>query len=118
MKKLYLFLASRSKKGIKLITTLKGDSVVSSKVNDISELQLPQVWQREIAKIANDNKMHYELRLESATDYNELRQRLKNRGYRDLPQGPNQMLHLDGRAPVANTSSCKVKRTMTRKTKK
>ena len=118
MKKLYLFLASRSKKGIKLITTLKGNSVVSSNVTDINELQLPQVWQKEIAKITNDNKMHYELRLESATDYNELRQRLKDKGFRDLPQGPNQMLHLEGKTPLANTSSCHVKKTMTRKIRK
>ena len=116
MKKLYLFLASRSKRGIKLITTLKGNDIVSSKVTDLNELGLPQIWQREIAKIINENKMLYEPRIESASSYNELRARLKARGFQNLPMGPNQMVHLgSGKAPVANTSSYRVQRSMTRR---
>lgn len=118
MKKLYLYLASRSKKGIKLITTLKGEGVVSSKVTDLSSLELPAIWQKKITQIINENKMLYEPYLESAVDYNDLRSRLKERGYSDLPLGPNNMVHIDGKAPKANTSSCKVRRTMTRKIKK
>ena len=63
--------------------------------------------------------MLYEPRMETAKDYNELRERLKNRGYTNLPMGATPSLDLKAykQAPVADTSSCKVKRTMLRKKK-
>jgi hypothetical protein len=119
MKKLFVYLASRSKAGIKLITTLKGDQAVNSTLDDLSKLKLPPVWERQIKKIIHDNRFLYEARIESASDYNELRERLKNRGFKDLPMGANTLLRLGdtGKAPQADTSSCNVKRTMIRKRK-
>lgn len=110
-------MASRSKKGIKLITTLRGEEIVSSKVTDVSQLNLPMVWQKQIASIIYNNRMLYEPHIESATNYNELRERLKNRGFENLPMGPNNMLQIQENPPIANTSSCKTQRTMIRKKK-
>jgi hypothetical protein len=62
--------------------------------------------------------MLYEPWLESANDYNELRDRLKNRGFKDLPMGPNPLLNMTNqKVPKADTSSCEIKRTMLRKKK-
>lgn len=119
MQKLYLYLASRSKRGIKLITVLKGDSRVTSRLTDLSELKLPQVWQNQINRLILDHKMLYEPWIESAKNYNELRERLQTRGYSEIPSGAIPLLNLGGyeKAPKADTSNCEVKTTMLRKKK-
>ena len=117
MKRLYLYLASRSKQGIKLITVLQGESIVTSRVKDISNLSLPQVWERKIYQIIQDNKMLYEPWIESAKDFEELRGRLEGRGYKNVPMGTNPMLRLEAysKAPMVDTSSCDIQKTMLRK---
>ena len=119
MQRLYLYLASRNKKGIKLITVLQSREIVNAPVKDLSELQLTKTWESQIAQIIHDNRMLYEPRMETAKDYNELRERLKHRGYTNVPMGVVPALHLQAYkiAPTANTSSCKVRKVMLRKKK-
>lgn len=61
--------------------------------------------------------MLYEPKMETAKNYEELRTRLKSRGYKNTPVGASPSLDLKGykQAPIADTSSCKVKQTMLRK---
>jgi hypothetical protein len=63
--------------------------------------------------------MLYYPRIESAVNYEALRQTLKARGFKNIPMGVAPLLHLPAyaKAPVANTSSCKVQQTMLRKRK-
>jgi hypothetical protein len=119
MHRIYLYLASRSKSGIKVITVLKGDKAVNSALTDLRRLNLPAVWEREIQRIITDHRMLYEPRVETAENYATLRQRLKERGFTNLPVGEISMLHLGdyAKAPKANTSSCTVRKTMIRKRK-
>ncbi len=119
MRRLYLYLASRSKDGIKMITVLQGEEPVNSDVSDLEELHLPATWQHQIQRIVHDNRMLFHPRVESATNYEELKKTLKGRGFKNLPLGVCPMLHLSAyiKAPVANTSSCKVQKTMLRKMK-
>jgi len=83
------------------------------------ELELPPIWLHHIQQICHDNRMLYHPRIESSTNYEALRTSLKARGYKNIPMGASPLLHLSGyvKAPVANTSSCKVQRTMMRKRK-
>ena len=117
MQKLYLYLASRSKQGIKLITTLTGESMVTSRVTDLTRLGLPTTWQIKIAQIIDDNKMMYEPWIESASSFNELKDRLKARGYTNIGSGASPMIQINSseKIPKANTSSCQVVKTMTRR---
>jgi hypothetical protein len=114
MKRLYLYLASRSKKGIKLVTVLQSESVTTSKLTDLSSLDLPPIWERQISQIIHENRMLYEPWVETAKDFNELVSRLKERGYSDMSVGVNPLLEFKAYsvAPVADTSSCKVTKTM------
>lgn len=77
------------------------------------------MWERQIARLIRDNRMLYVPRIESAKDFQELRNRLAHRGFTNLPMGATPLLHLQayGKAPVADTSSCKVHQTMIRKKK-
>lgn len=55
--------------------------------------------------------------METASDYNVLRERLKERGYTNIPLGVTPLLQFSnyGTTPVANTSSVEVVTTMLRK---
>ena len=52
--------------------------------------------------------------METAKNFNQLRERLKVRGYSNVPMGATPLLDFKAyvRAPVADTSSIKVHRTM------
>lgn len=119
MRRLYLYLASRSKKGMKLITVLQGEQAVNSNLTDLTDLNLPPIWQKNIAQIIHENRMLYEARIESADSFMDLAKRLRNRGYKDIPLGAIPILHMQAykKAPVADTSKCKIKKTMIRKQK-
>lgn len=119
MQRLYLYLASRNKQGIKLITVLQGAETVNSDVEDLSQYHLPPVWERQIGRLIHEHRMLYVPRIESARDFRELVERLKNRGFSNLPMGATPILHMQAyaKAPVADTSSCKVHQTMVRKRK-
>ena len=80
-------------------------------------LKLPLTWQNQIQKIIYDNRMLYEPWLESAGSYEELKERLKERGFKDLPIGAVPMINISKyhQIPKADTSSCEVRKTMLRK---
>lgn len=102
---------------MKLITVLKGESRVTSKITDLKNLNLPQVWEKRIEKIIYDHRMLYEPWIESAENFEEIRSRMIGRGYSNVPMGAGVLLDLAAyaKAPTADTSSCRVTRTMIRK---
>ena len=81
---------------------------------------MPPIWQAEIQKMINDNHMLYTPWIESAPNYNTLRNRLKDKGFSKLPMGASQMINLlqFGKIPNANISSVDIKRTMIQKRKR
>lgn len=119
MRKLFLYLASRSKQGIKLVTVLKTEAPTNAPLKDLKSLNLTPTWEFQIQKLIEDHKMLYEPIIESANSYAELRQGLKDRGFTNLPTSAYPLLNFSSydNAPVANNSSCTVKKTMTRKIK-
>jgi len=119
MFRLYIYLASRSKRGIKLLTVVQSEKQVNAPIYTLSDLKLPQVWEIKLATLINENISLYEPRMETASDYNVLRDRLKERGFTNIPSGAIPLLQFGnfGTLPVANTSSVEVVTTMLRKQK-
>lgn len=101
------------------MTVVQSDKKVNSEIYSLESLKLPQVWEFRLANLINENISLYEPRMETASDYNELRNRLKDRGFTNLPAGTVPLLQSGnfGTLPVANTSSAKVVTTMLRKKK-
>lgn len=105
---------------MKLIATLqtkKQTATPPTKIENISILELPQLWERKIQQIIYENRALWEPWAESANNFEEIKKRLKDKGYTQLPIGHNPMLNLDARKdhPIANTNSFKAIRTMIRK---
>lgn len=82
--KLYLYLARRDKKGIKVLTTLIG-LPKTARVDDVKMLGLDRENTEKISAKAHENRMLWELWVEPATSYIELQERLRKRGYQNLP---------------------------------
>lgn len=110
-------MASRDKNDMKLVTVLQTERDVNSGLTDLKELNLPPAWEQEIRKIIYDNRMRYEPKMQTATSYHDLREKLKSQGHTGVPNSATPLLNFSAyqAAPVANTTSCNVKRTMLRK---
>jgi hypothetical protein len=82
-------------------------------------MELPRNWETKILALFNEHTMLYEPRMETAKNYNELRERLKARGFKNLPSGAIPLLQFGnyGTVPTANISSVDVVKTMLRKKK-
>ena len=102
-----------------MITVLPTDNqmLVSSKIDNLASLGLPITYQKKIEKIIYDHRMTHELRGETCSSYEILRQRLKARGFTDVAMGVSHMLQMDayGNGPTANTKSMKAKPIMIQK---
>lgn len=78
-------MANRNKRGIKVITTILSESIVTSKISDIKDLNLPVFAEKKINQIIQENKILYDLWIETCNNFDELKTRLRGRGYTDLP---------------------------------
>lgn len=83
--KLYLYLAKRDKKNVKVIMTLQGLKILPSRVEDINKLRLPSDIIPELQTILENHKMEWELWIEPAVNFGDLRNKLEKRGYHNLP---------------------------------
>lgn len=85
---MYVYLARRDRKGVKILASFDHSSTVHpTKVDlkDISGLGMDPGVNSVVAKEAFDNRMHYELYLETADSFEGLRSSLAGRGYSRIP---------------------------------
>jgi len=83
---LYIYLARRDKKGIKVVSAFDFDGkVYPTRVENLTKLGLSPQVSSKVAKEAYENRMEYELFIESAESFDELRISLGKRGYSQLP---------------------------------
>lgn len=91
----YLYLARRDKSNIKILTILQGSEHPATRVPDIKQLNLATEIEQKIIIQIKENKMLWELWLESAKDYVDLKSKLARRGYSGLPLTSNALFGLD-----------------------
>jgi hypothetical protein len=82
--KTYIYLARRDKKGILLLGTTANCNVLPVKITDIKQLGIPHNLIEEFQRLVYDNRMLYELWIESAKDYQNLKDNLRKRGFSNL----------------------------------
>lgn len=83
---LYIYLARRDKKGIKVVSGFNFEGkAYAMRVEDISRLGLSPQVSALVSKEAYENRMEYELFIESAESFDDLKRSLQNRGYSNLP---------------------------------
>ncbi len=128
-KKLYLYLARRDKKGMRLLSTFNENvDMPPTRVSDIKQLSLPETMEKEISRTVYENRMLWELWIQSAESFQGLKQLLKKRGYKKLPMVSAPMhthklpklIYSDSPKPVTlrpTVKDFKIYKTMVRKKK-
>lgn len=84
MKRLYIYLGKRDKMGIKMVSLVQGPKM-TARITDVKQLNLDPKWEQRLSRIMYDNRMDYELFVEHADDYHELRDKLKQKGFGNIP---------------------------------
>lgn len=83
--RLYLYLARRDKKGMKVLATFKGPLYPATRVTDIESLNMPKDLERKVARMIHEERMLWEPWIEGVESYNDLRDSLRGRGYSNIP---------------------------------
>ena len=81
---IFLYLARRDKKGMKLVATFEGTSP-TMRLENLTPLNLPNVWKIELEQLIRKDRLHYELWIESAANVQDLQKKMQARGYKHLP---------------------------------
>jgi len=110
----YLYLAKRDKKGIKIVSVFQGDRTNFKKINDTGQLGLPKNIEDRINQVKHNERMDWELCIESATNFKDLLHILRNRGYRNLPTSPHPIFY-EFDFYSANISNIEIKNSMLRR---
>ena len=115
--RIYMYLARRDKKGIKVLTVFEGKQITASRVSSIKNLGIPDDLLNSIEDIIFNNRMYWETWIECAENYQELRTNLKLRGYTNIPinNSPAVTDIAYHNLPNIETSSFKLKKTMIKK---
>ncbi len=121
-KKLYLYLARRDKKGLKILNTfLHDEDCPPLRVTDVKTLSLPKNMEAEIASATHEHRMLWEVWIETAADYAALKASLQSRGYTQLPTSSLPMfsgrLVAGSQPPQAKTAKVGDRKTMLRRFK-
>jgi hypothetical protein len=81
----YIYLAKRDKKGIKILTTFMSQNHIPERIKDLSIIPLdPTVYQK-VSQMIYDERLNWEPWIESAATYDDLKAKLKKRGYTGIP---------------------------------
>lgn len=62
---------------------------MTARITDVKQLNLDPKWDQRLSRIMYENRMDYELFVEHADDYQELRDKLKKKGYGNIPASCN-----------------------------
>jgi hypothetical protein len=102
--KIWLYLARRDKTGMEILTVLKGRRQLAVRVKDLLVLNLPPSWYVEIQRKVEEKKMLWEPFVESAADFDTLRENLKKRGYTNLPVNGQPLFRWNVKPPEVNVN--------------
>jgi hypothetical protein len=92
-KMIYLYLARRDKKEVKILATFNGDKIHRTLIQDVTDLNLPDVYAGDIKQVFEEHKMLWEVWIESADSFQNLTNVLVKRGYQKMPR-PSPMLKI------------------------
>jgi len=112
----WLYLARRDKRAVRILAKAQGKNVMANRVENIDQLTLPTDWSNKIKQTTFDNRMLWELWIESFDSYEQLKAALTNRGYSNIPMSPQPELRVSRMEfPVLNMATIPSGKTMLKK---
>lgn len=114
---IWFYLLKRDKTGVRFITQFYGNKIPATRLKNLSDLSLPLQDQKAFEKIIYESRLNWEAWIETVEFFEDFRNRLKIRGYKNVPisynfeyQGINYL-----KTPIINTNNIKLLKTMLRK---
>lgn len=102
---LYVYLLKRDKKGVRIISRVKGKPLIPTRITDIGELNLPSHLTEGLRFIISESKLMWEPWAETTDNFENLRASIKKRGYINIPASSQPEFRYSGaELPVANVS--------------
>lgn len=89
--KMYLYLARRDKTDVKVLMTLWGE-MKSGRIDNLSSLRLPNDIQEHVNYLAHENRMFWEVWIDPAGSYHQLKEILYKRGFKNVPVSSNSII--------------------------
>ena len=86
----YLYLGRRDKKGVKVLTVFGSQNSPRIRVEDIKSLHLYPSLETSLEKTIYEHRFLWEVWIEGANNFEELKEKLKQRGYRNIPMHAEQ----------------------------
>lgn len=108
---LYLYLTKRDKKGIRILSKFLAAEHIPERVTDMSQLPISISVLKSLEQIIYDSRMLWEPWIESAATYDQLKTKLKKRGYTNIPMSAQPELF----APTQTINKESNKKTMIQK---
>jgi hypothetical protein len=91
--KAYIYLAKRNKKGTRLLARLQVPNPLATRVDDVKNLNLHPELEKKIDNEVKENKIYWELWIETAESYQKLKETLVKRGYSNIALHPVPMFN-------------------------
>lgn len=112
----WLYLARRDKKAVRILAKAQGKNVMANRLENIDHLNLPADWSAKIKQTVFDNRMLWELWIESFDNYEQLKAALLGRGFSNIPMSPQPEMRISMKeVPNLNLSRIPVAKTMIKK---
>lgn len=112
----WLYLARRDKKAVRVLAKAQGKNVMANRLENIDHLNLPADWSTKIKQTVHDNRMLWELWIESFDDYEQLKAALLGRGFSNIPMSPQPEMRISMKeVPNLNLSRIATAKTMIKK---
>ena len=92
LKILWLYLAKRDKKGVKILSKFYARDMGPLPLEDLKLLNLPSSWYGKVKTYIDENMLYWQPWLQTATSFEELKYSLKIRGYSELPANGRPMV--------------------------
>lgn len=113
---LYVYLARRDKTGVRLLVILEGRPILPARLENIETLNLSISLTNQLVQTIYDSRMLWEPWIESSGSFDEFRDKLKVRGFTNVPLNPQPEIFVTpSENRSANLSSFPKKETMIRK---
>lgn len=104
----YIYLAKRDKRGIKILTMFQSQNHIPQRANSLSNIPMDVNVLQKIQQIVYENRLSWEPWIESAATYDELKVKLKKRGYTGIPMSQQPAVPYSSKKVVNRVKDSKV----------
>lgn len=84
--KVWIYLTKRDKNGVRFLSQFRGkEEIAVVRVKDLTLFNLPDQYTQKLSEIIYESRMLWEPWIESAESFDEIKEKIKKRGYKNLP---------------------------------